>query len=241
MLKFLRFYVHHPEFTIFVLSASLMGILAEVRFPCVHLAQSQQQEAGKLSVPDSCGTAQSQDAGAPTPELVLKDGTPVSLRFGCKVVSSQVIAREKMELEVTTEVRMGELIVICKDSHAQAIVTLAQKKRAMGRGGNMAMKIETVQLANGEAARLRMIKEVKGGEHKGAMVGGMVASGLVFWPAAPFFLFVQGKDAEIPKGTEITAYVDGDVPLILAKLPSASKQPQAGRDAAIPQIEDNLR
>jgi hypothetical protein len=233
--------LHHPEITIFVLGVSLVGNLAEVRFPFVNSAPLQQLEAAKPSVPGSCGTAQSADATAPTPERILKDGTPVPLRFGRRVVSSQVIAGEKIELEVTTEVRMGDLIVICKDSPAKAIVTLAQAKHAMGRGGNMAMRIETVRLASGKAAPLRMIKEVKGGEHKGAMVGGMVASGLVFWPAAPFFLFVNGKDAEIPKGTEVTAYVDGDVTLAPAKFPLISQPLKIDQDKTVQQVEDKQR
>ena len=55
------------------------------------------------------------------------------------------------------------------------------------------------------------------------MVGGMVATGIVFFPAAPFFLFMHGKDITIPKGTEITAYVNGDVRMEIAKFqPSAS-------------------
>jgi len=49
------------------------------------------------------------------------------------------------------------------------------------------------------------------------MVGGIVVTSLVFWPAAPFFLFMHGKDTKIPKGTEITAYVNGNMPLDIAK------------------------
>src|SRR5207302_4199000 len=33
------------------------------------------------------------------------------------------------------------------------------------------------------------------------------------FPAAPLFLFMHGKDITIPKGTEITAYINGDIPL----------------------------
>jgi hypothetical protein len=49
------------------------------------------------------------------------------------------------------------------------------------------------------------------------MTGGIVATSIVFFPAAPFFLFMHGKDISIPKGTEITAYVSGDMKLDLAK------------------------
>ncbi len=47
----------------------------------------------------------------------------------------------------------------------------------------------------------------------GAMTGAIVATSLVFWPAAPFFLMMHGKDITIPKGTEITAYVNGNMNL----------------------------
>jgi hypothetical protein len=46
--------------------------------------------------------------------------------------------------------------------------------------------------------------------------------GLVFWPAAPFFLLMHGKDFTIPKNTEITAYINGDM-----TLGSATSQPVA--------------
>jgi hypothetical protein len=57
------------------------------------------------------------------------------------------------------------------------------------------------------------------------MVGGMVATSIVFFPAAPFFLFMHGKDTSIPKGTEITAYVNGDVKMDLAKFQPATPPP----------------
>ena len=43
-----------------------------------------------------------------------------------------------------------------------------------------------------------------------------------FFPAPPFFLFKHGKDISIPKGTGITAYVNGDVRLDLAKFQPAA-------------------
>ena len=45
------------------------------------------------------------------------------------------------------------------------------------------------------------------------MTGAIVATSIVFFPAAPLFLLMKGKDITIPKGTEITAYISGDVPL----------------------------
>jgi hypothetical protein len=42
------------------------------------------------------------------------------------------------------------------------------------------------------------------------MTGAIVATSLIVWPAAPFFLFMHGKDITIPKGTAIAAFIQGD-------------------------------
>src|SRR5207249_1378553 len=86
-------------------------------------------------------------------------------------------------------------------------VTEAQAKKRMARGGKLNVNIDAVRLADGEKAALRAIKEAKGGGHTGAMTGLMLGTAIVFFPAAPLFLFMHGKDIAIPKGTEIT--VDG--------------------------------
>jgi hypothetical protein len=70
-----------------------------------------------------------------------------------------------------------------------------------------------VRLADGEKAPLRAVKETQGGGHTGAMTGAIIGTAIVFFPAAPLFLFMHGKDTTIPKGTEITAYINGDIPL----------------------------
>jgi len=53
------------------------------------------------------------------------------------------------------------------------------------------------------------------------MTGAMVATAIVFFPAAPLFLFIHGKDVTIPKGTEVTAFVQGDMKLDMAKFAAA--------------------
>ena len=70
-----------------------------------------------------------------------------------------------------------------------------------------------MRLTSGEKVALRAVKDVKGGGHQGAITGAIVATSIVFFPAAPLFLLVHGKDITIPKGTEITAYINGDIPL----------------------------
>jgi PEGA domain len=112
-----------------------------------------------------------------------------------------------------------------KGGVAFATVTEAQAKRRMARRGKLDINIDYAKLVDSERAPLRAVKEVKGGGHTGAMTGGMVATSLVFFPAAPFFLFMHGKDISIPKGTEVTAYVSGEMKLGMAKFQSAPSPP----------------
>jgi hypothetical protein len=114
--------------------------------------------------------------------------------------------------------------VIPKAGLAFATVTEAQAKRRMARGGKLDINIDYVKLVSSERAALRAVKDVNGGGHTGGMVGGMVVTSLVFFPAAPFFLFMHGKDITIPKGTEVMAYVNGDMKLDIAKFQPVTQQ-----------------
>lgn len=108
--------------------------------------------------------------------------------------------------------------VILKGAQALATVTDASPKKSMGRGGKLDVNVDSVRLVDGEKAQLRAVQNAKGGGHVGAMTGAMVATAVVFFPAAPLFLFIHGKDIVIPKGTEVTAFVQGDMRLDMVKM-----------------------
>jgi hypothetical protein len=149
--------------------------------------------------------------------FVLEDGTPVRLRTGRTISSADAHIGDSLDFEVLEDVLVNGVLVVPKGGIAYSTVTEAQAKRRMARGGKLDVNIDSVRLVNGERAALRAVKEVKGGGHTGAMTGGIVATSIVFFPAAPFFLFMHGKDITIPKGTEVTAYVNGDMKLDIAK------------------------
>jgi hypothetical protein len=170
------------------------------------------------------GSAQSTpppNSPAVSPQAVqLEDGTPVKIRIGRTVSSADAHVGDIVDFEVLEEVRVGSLLVIPKGGVAWGTVTDAQSKRRMARGGKLDMNIDSVRLTDGEKVALRAVKEVKGGGHTGAMTGAIVGTAIVFFPAAPLFLFMHGKDITIPKGTEVTAYVNGNFPVDSAKFQS---------------------
>jgi hypothetical protein len=154
---------------------------------------------------------------APKP-LVLQDGAPIRLRLNRTLSSADEHAGNGVDFEVLDEVKVGDVLVVLKGGMAVGTVTEAQPKRRMARGGKLNVNIDYVRVITGDKVALRAVKESKGGGHVGAMTGAMVATGIVFLPAAPFFLFMHGKDITIPKGTEITAYVNGNATIAGAKV-----------------------
>jgi PEGA domain len=164
--------------------------------------------------------------------FVLEDETPVRLRLNRTISSADAHVGDTLDFETLDDITVNGTLVIPKGGLAFATVTEAQAKRRMARGGKLDINIDYVKLVSGDKAALRAVKDMKGGGHTGGMVGGMVATSIVFFPAAPFFLFMHGKDTSIPKGTEITAYVNGDAKLDIAKFQPAAPSTSAQSAAA---------
>jgi len=164
--------------------------------------------------------------------FVLEDTTPVKLKLNRTISSNDSKVGDTVDFEVLQDINVNGTLVIAKGGLAYATVTEAQAKRRMGRAGKLDINIDYVKLVTGDKAALRAIKQVQGGSHIVGMTAGIVATSLIFFPAAPFFLFMHGKDISIPKGTEITAYVNGDMKLDLARFQFATSPSQQDLSAS---------
>ena len=188
-------------------------------------------------VVSSSALPQTQPSAAPDPKSATQDpvpakalplafglteDTPIRIRLARTMSSKDARVDERVDFEVFEDVKIGDVVVIERGTTAIATVTEAHPKRRMGRSGKLHMNIDYVRLASGEKVRLRAVKGGNGGNHVAAMTGAMVATSIVFFPAAPLFLFMHGKDITIPKGTEVTAYVAADTPLDPAKFKKQS-------------------
>jgi len=142
--------------------------------------------------------------------FVLEDATPIKLVLSETISSADTTVGQTIPFEVVEDVLVDGIVVVPKGGNAWATVTDAQPKRRMGRGGKLDLNIDKVRLVDGSKTLLSAVKNTKGGGHTGAMTGAIVATSLIVWPAAPFFLFMHGKDITIPKGTAITAFVQSD-------------------------------
>jgi hypothetical protein len=128
---------------------------------------------------------------------------------------------QEIPFEVVEDVSVDQVVVLPKGATAIATVTATEHKKSMGRAGKLDIAISYARLKDQEKVALRATQDNKGGGHVGAMTGAIVATSIIFFPAAPLFLFVHGKDITIPQGTEITAFVEGDMHLNMANFGAA--------------------
>jgi len=199
--------------------------------PLAYPQEKPEKKENKTAAQTQPSAQVAPSAAKPPMAFGLAEDTPVKLKLNRTMSSKDATLNEKVDFEVLEDVKVGDTVVVQHGATAIATVTEAQPKRRMGRAGKLNMNIDYVQLVDGEKAPLRAVKGGSGGSHTGAMTGAIVATSIVFFPAAPFFLFMHGKDITIPKGTEITAYIAGDTPLDPAKF---VKQPVASAEGVQP-------
>ena len=172
-------------------------------------------------------------SGPPPPHTLL-DGTPVKLRLSETISSADAKVGQEIPFEVIEDISVEQVVVLPKGATAIATVTEADHKKSMGRAGKLNISISYARLKDQEKVALRATKDTKGGGHVGAMTGAMVATAIVFFPAAPLFLFMKGKDITIPQGTEVTAFVEGDMHLDIAKFVVGPPEPVGAPTAGTP-------
>jgi hypothetical protein len=193
-------------------------LLATLLLIQVSMASPQQETANN----------QVQSSAISNPVSALEDGNPVTLRISQTVSSADAHVNDRVEFEVVDEVRVADILIVPKGGIAWGTVTEAQHKRRLGRGGKLEIVMNSVRLADGETAPLRATKEAQGGGHQGVMTAGIIATGLIFWPVAPAFLFIHGKDITIQKGTEVPTFVNGNFALDMAKFRAPAPVQTAG-------------
>ena len=150
-------------------------------------------------------------AGISHAQLVVPSGTKVSTRLEQTLTSATAQEGQAVNLSVTEDVRINDVVVIRQGATVFGTVSMAQEKRRMGRSGKLDFTIEKVRAADGEFIPLRYTPFRKQGEGKGVTTGVLTAgAAVVFWPAAPLFLLMKGKDATINKGITVDVFTDAD-------------------------------
>ena len=128
--------------------------------------------------------------------ITLLSGTPIRLRLGKTISSATAHVGDVVDLEVEEDVLADGLCVIPEGATVVGLVTEAEPKKRMGHNGKLALSINFVRLRDNEKATVRSFQDGTGS----STTAGNLPS-------------VHGKEIVFTEGTEITAYVDGDMHL----------------------------
>lgn len=162
------------------------------------------------------GSAQEMSAGPA--RLTIPDGTPVKLQLAENISSGHAHVGDNVNLIVVKNVSLEGLTVIPAGTMARGSITAIRGRRLLGIGGEVSLRVDALQIVDGSQVDLRGSKEVKGASRAKLMVGAMIATGLIFLPAAPVFLLTLGHQSTVVKSTEITALVHGATSVLSAGL-----------------------
>ena len=157
----------------------------------------------------------------PPVNLLLVDGTPVALQLDQTISSAHARVGDPLSFVVVRDVTAQGYTVIPAGSWASGTLVRVHGRRILGMGGNLVLKLNSVELANGDHVALRARKEVKGTSHTWRMAAGMAITSIFYMPAAPVFLLTRGDNCTALKSMEIIAQVSGDTSLASTDFPAA--------------------
>ncbi len=141
-------------------------------------------------------------ASAAPVNVVLQDGTPVKLRMGATAAANGVRVGETVELEVSEDVKVGDVVVIAKGSPASASVTNLRSGGNV-KGGWVDIDLDFVTLSDGEHVPIRASKQRPFRADQSSVVSS------------------QAQDASITQGSDLTAFINGNQQLDLTRLRAA--------------------
>jgi len=130
-------------------------------------------------------------------DFILRNGTAIRLKLGKTISSATAHVGDIVDLQVVKAVAVDGLLVIPAGAAAVGLVTDAEPKKRMGRGGRLALSINFVRLKDDEKAAVRSFQQSSGSTSS----------------AGTILPLASGKDVVFTQGTEFTAYVDGDMQL----------------------------
>jgi hypothetical protein len=181
------------------------------------LVAQQAPQASTSASPTSAAATASAPAQQPW-TAVLQDGTPMKLRLLNKLDSHTAKEGDEIPFDVVNDVVVGGVTVLRRGSPVTGVVTQATSSKTMGRAGRLTFSVNDIKLRNGGKVPVRAFSRTSGENRTGEMIGMMLEAPMA---AAPFFLLIHGTNTTFARGSEINAFVNGDLRLDLASFGAA--------------------
>lgn len=144
-----------------------------------------------------------QSACSSSAGCLLKEGTPVSLKFANDLSSGVAGQGDPVEFVLDDDLEVEGSIVVAKGARAVGIVSSAKKAQLMKKPGELSIRLQYL-IAGSDRVRIRATEERAGDTKTWREQDGESHR-------SPISLVKRGKNVEKPAGTQLTAYVDQDI------------------------------
>jgi hypothetical protein len=153
------------------------------------------------------------DGTLKTEDVTVKGGQPVMIKLLKKLDSSSTQKGQRVEIEVARDVLIQSQLVIPKGAKTFGVVTDVSPAGRLGRDGKITLELQGIKALDGTVVPLVFDEKTKElNESLQWAIGAGLAGFIVFGPVGALgAVFVQGKDAVIPEGTEFYVAVGSDV------------------------------
>lgn len=138
-------------------------------------------------------------------DVLLNAGTPVALETIGVIVSEGATVGQLIDFKVRADVKVGDKIVIPAGSIAKAQVSRVQAPKGLGKEGFIELQLKSVKAIDGKEVQLSSGNIYKEGQDKSTL---SIVLGIF---VCILFLFMKGKNAEIPPGYQVDATVASNV------------------------------
>jgi hypothetical protein len=193
--------------------SNLLLILLVLALSNALLAQQSQPAVAQPVKATPAEPAPAEPAPAPaasaSEKLVFKDGSDVHLKFAESVSSKTATEGDTINLLLDEDLKIGSVVVAKVGSKAVGTVTHAKKAGMMGKAGELNMRLEYLKVGD-DRVKIRGSKGKEGEGKEGTAVALTVLFG-------PIGLIKHGKNVDVKEGTPLTAYLDQDYTIPVAK------------------------
>ncbi|HEV2349443.1 MAG TPA: PEGA domain-containing protein [Terriglobia bacterium] len=146
--------------------------------------------------------------------LKIPDSTPVQLTLMDRLNSATSEIDDPVHLEVAEDVKVRGIVVIPKGSLATGHVVSVHHRGRLGRPGQLVFSVDFIRAPDGADISVRQ-QSARKGRNK--------PSGL----PTPMHVLAKGRDLEIPQGTHILAYVNGNHEIASSEAAAPSPAPNS--------------
>jgi magnesium-transporting ATPase (P-type) len=136
--------------------------------------------------------------------IKLADGTVVVVRTLETLNPENLAPGDIIKFEVAEDIKADGIVLIRKGTAARGEVISAEKTGYVGKGGKIGITVTSTTAIDGQKVPLKGSLTRSGEEKTGTSVA---VSALV----CPLALLMKGEAAQIPAGSQISAYVDNNV------------------------------